>query len=431
MKHLPIQIILLAFWSLSTSAQSGWTICKTPGLQSRVDDIYMVDGKVGYAACGDGKIIKTTDGGLNWANIQETKNLYCRSVEFFDTLRGFAGGFPTNGNQTNILRKTTDGGKTWTDLSPIIHPKALAGICGLAIADANTVYGCGNWFQDSAYLVKSINGGNSWTFIDMANDASSLIDLHFTSKDTGFAVGRGPLPKKEAVILYTTNGGIHWDVVFKDTIYNETVWKIQHLSNQHYFAAIENAPNAKARILNSVDGGKTWQTNLISDSSHRIQGVGFLNLKTGWAGGDLFHSFETQDGGKSWAKVSICPALNRFFKVSDTVLFVSGTEIWKYNSLTTGIAKANLEPEVYANMRCYPIPTQKELNIEVNLIHATRLVLTLIDEYGKEIKTIENNDKPVGKLIYQLDTSTINAGVYYLALKTHTDYQTFKVLLNH
>ena len=53
----------LVFISLHTLAQNGWTLCNTPAFGYRVDDIFMVDTQIGYAVCGDGQIVKTTDGG--------------------------------------------------------------------------------------------------------------------------------------------------------------------------------------------------------------------------------------------------------------------------------------------------------------------------------------------------------------------------------
>ncbi len=430
MKHLPIQIILLAFWSLSTSAQSGWTICKTPGLQSRVDDIYMVDGKVGYAACGDGKIIKTTDGGLNWANIQETKNLYCRSVEFFDTLTGFVGSFPINGNQTNILRKTVDGGKTWTDLSSLLDARALKGICGMALAGNATVYGCGNWFQDSAYIVKSTDGGNSWTFIDMKAYAGSLIDMIFINKDTGFVAGRSPLPLRASLILYTTNGGQTWTEVFKGTASNERIWKIQRITNQVYCAAVEGAVS-KPSVLKSINGGETWNNITVTDTPYHIQGAGFINQNLGWAGGGLFHSYETRDGGMHWDSVRICPGLNRVFKVNDTLLFAAGFDIWKYTTtISTGLELAYKTPEVYSTIKCYPIPANDVLSIDINLLRSTHALLMLLDVKGNEVKMIDNTDKPAGKFSYRVQLSNLQPGMYYMLLKTHEDNQLVKVMIS-
>jgi len=189
-----IRLIALLLISCSSYAQSGWKVCNAPVFGNRVDDIFMLDTHTGYAASGDGKIVKTTDGGENWFLLLQNPTVYCRSVEFINTQKGFVGGFPIGSNNgTGIFRRTTDGGATWTDLTPLLHPRARGGICGLAIPDANTIYGSGNWYDDSAYIIKSVDGGDTWSFIDMKQYAASIIDMYFLNKDTGFATGRGKL----------------------------------------------------------------------------------------------------------------------------------------------------------------------------------------------------------------------------------------------
>src|ERR1051325_3702611 len=154
---------VFVFISLNIFAQGGWTLCNAPVFGNRVDDIFMVDTQIGYAVSGDGRIVKTTDGGNNWITLNQDTNIYCRSVEFINTQKGFVGGFPLADSITNnVFRRTTDGGANWTDLTPLIDTHAKGGICGLAIPDSNTIYGCGNWYQDSAYIIKSIDGGNTW-----------------------------------------------------------------------------------------------------------------------------------------------------------------------------------------------------------------------------------------------------------------------------
>ena len=151
-------LLLLACLCYFSSWSQEWRVCASPTFENRVDDIFMVNGWVGYAVCGDGRIVKSINGGDNWYQIARDTAVYCRSVEFVSPEKGFVGGFPQESATTNILRRTLDGGVSWTDLTPLLHPRAKEGICGLAAPDASTIYGCGNWYNDSAYIVKSTDG---------------------------------------------------------------------------------------------------------------------------------------------------------------------------------------------------------------------------------------------------------------------------------
>lgn len=413
-----IHLFVLLIISASANAQAGWKLCNSPAFNSRVDDIFMLNTKTGYAVCGDGKIVKTTDGGENWLLMKQA-NIYCRSVEFINTEKGFVGGFSFNTNvDTNILRRTTDGGVTWTDLSPLLHRRAKRGICGLAVADANTIYGGGNWYEDSAYIVKSVDGGNTWSFIDMSAYATSIIDLYFLNKDVGFATGKGKLPLESGIILYTTDGGVNWSYKFQNTVANEYCWKIQRLTSNIYFASLEDFGNIPPKILKSTDGGMTWTIIQVDNIPYNIEGIGFINEKLGWTGGDAGFSFKSENGGLTWDTIHLCPQMNRLFKVNDTLLFASGDRIYKYN---TGDYIPAIPASRYAWLNCSPNPVSDKLNIDISVSVQTRVSLMLLDNTGRRVAVIENADKPKGSYQYKFNTSRLTPGMYYVYLKTHED----------
>jgi photosystem II stability/assembly factor-like uncharacterized protein len=414
----------------SSIAQNGWTVCNAPAFNSRIDDLFMVDQQTGYAVGGDGKIVKTIDGGNNWTELLQTAGIYCRSVEFINTQKGFVGGFPGPGFTTNILRRTTDGGATWTDLTQSIHPKARKGICGLAVGDENTIYGGGNWFQDSGYIIKSTDGGNNWSFIDMHEYASSIIDMYFLNKDTGFVTGRGPEPLRNAVILYTTDGGVTWDYTFYNLVdQNAYVWKIQRLTKLVWFAAIENLTNVPPHILKSTDGGKTWKKHQVSTVAYNIEGIGFINPMHGWTGGDNGNSFETKNGGLTWESIPVCPNMNRVFRLNDTTMLASGRQIWKYN----GTGTYPVIPEKrFAWLTCHPNPVRDKdlLTMNVAIAVPTRVMVDVYDQSGRRVRVVENADKPKGSYQYYFNTSGLQRGIYYVVLKTHEDKRVVQVLVS-
>lgn len=413
---------------MSTFAQTGWKICNAPIFGNRVDDLFMIDTQTGYAVCGDGKIVKTINGGDNWSMLTQTSGIYHRSVEFINKDKGFVGGFPVSGGTTNILRRTMDGGATWSDLTSFLDPRARKGICGLAVADANTVYGCGNWYEHAGYIIKSVDGGNTWSFIDMSGFTTSIIDMYFSSKDTGFVTGKGKSPLESAVILYTTDGGVSWTYKFQNNVPSEYCWKIQRLTRQIYFASIEDLTNVAPKILKSVDGGMTWEVHQVSPVTYNIEGIGFIDPLHGWTGGDYGKSFESKDGGITWDSISTCPLMDRVFKVNDTMLFATGSQIWKYKG--EGIYPAIPETH-YAWMNCYPNPVKDILSIEVSVSVPTHILVMLLDESGRQVKIIDNSDSPKGSYRYEVNTNQLSEGLYYLVLKTHEDKRVVKIIVGH
>jgi hypothetical protein len=121
----------------------------------------------------------------------------------------------------------------------------------------------------------------------MATHANLLIDTYFTDNLTGWVVGG----------------------------------KIQFLTPQIGFVSLENM--AAAAILKTTDGGETWKRIVIKDQQGNVdlEGVGFIDEKTGWAGGwgDGFPRHPkgttsgTTDGGANWFDANeVGHFLNRF-----------------------------------------------------------------------------------------------------------------------
>jgi len=421
--------------SLNILAQNGWRVCTAPYFSSRVDDIFIIHGKTGYAVCGDGQIVKSIDSGNTWKTIFQDTNIYFRSVEFINEQKGFVGGFPNKDIHKNIFLKTVDGGNTWTDLTENLAPIARNGICGLSVADTNTIYGCGNWFLDSAYIIKSTDGGNNWQLISMYSYASSLIDMYFINKDTGFVTGksRSGDTLNTAKILYTTDGGSTWTTKFQNNNFDEYCWKIQRLTDQIYFASIQDFNDfnlTRPSILKSTDGGMSWTKYYVSDSLNNIEGIGFIDSLKGFTGGGKNGSFESGDGGRTWNASSVCPYMDRVFRVNDNVMFATGIQIWKYERGKNGNTGQVSNPQ-YTNLKCFPNPVSKILTINLTLYRSTRAVLSIYDAAGKLVKLIDNSDKPAGNYQYFINTENLAGGTYFVLLRTHEDKQLSRVIVSH
>jgi photosystem II stability/assembly factor-like uncharacterized protein len=433
MKRIFFSLVALCVSAATLSAQHGWSVCNAPAFTNRIDDVFMVDAQTGYAVSGDGKIVKTTDSGDSWTLISHDDSIYCRSVEFVTPLKGFVGGFPNWPAPTqNVFRRTTDGGATWTDLTPLLDPYAqVGGICGLCAPDSNTIYGCGNWYNDTAYIVKSVDGGNTWSYIDMHQYATSLIDMHFISKDTGFATGTGLPPLQTPVILYTTDGGASWTYKYQNGVVTGYCWKIQRLSSQEYFASIQDFGPASPTVLKSTDGGMSWTELIVQQAGANIEGIGFINSQKGWTGGDPWYSFESNDGGITWDTVHIIQLFNRFFKINDSLAFATGGKIWKYNPTMTAVASTPDAPPGYSTLSCTPNPASDVFAINWSIAQPTRVVIGIYGQDGQLIMTVENANRMKGAYQEQVSTANLPSGIYYVVLQTHEDLQTVKIVIAH
>jgi photosystem II stability/assembly factor-like uncharacterized protein len=184
--------------------------------------------------------------------------------------------------------------------------------------------------QDAPRMLKTTDGGATWTAWSMAAHASVLIDCHFTDPLHGWVVGgKASVPnpttrdRLKPVVLETTDGGASWmnrlagqEAAFP---FGEWGWKIQFLDTKVGFVSLENF--TAASILKTVDGGVTWERLKINDpqGNANLEGVGFIDEQRGWVGGwgpgGFVNGFSsaTTDGGQNWQDANeIGRFINRF-----------------------------------------------------------------------------------------------------------------------
>lgn len=323
----------------------------TAPVAGRTDDIWFATPDIGWAVNGDGKILKTEDGGNNWTLQHQDTEVYLRCVAFSGTKVGFAGavGGPRR------LFATRDGGVNWSVVGNL--PPKPAKICGLAVVDEQVIYASGtNDPIDDPAILKTTDGGATWTSIDMRPHASMLIDIHFQTRDRGWVVGgrdavvcpgrRATRDMVRPVVLFTEDGGNTW----KDLIpssekrpfpFGEWGWKIFFLDERVAFVSLENFRDGA--ILKSIDGGKTWERLRINDRQRNsnLEGIGFISEQVGWVGGwgdfKMAGGFtsQTQDGGRNWDNANeVGFRINRFrfFGNPVTVGYASGDTVYKYST---------------------------------------------------------------------------------------------------
>ncbi|HLM01071.1 MAG TPA: YCF48-related protein, partial [Pyrinomonadaceae bacterium] len=161
-----------------------WRPTNAPAASSRTDDIWFINPATGWAVNNNGQILKTTDGGETWHE-QHRSNFYLRCVGFANELRGWVGTL----NLSERLYETHDGGNTWTTVQnlPAVSPSA---ICGLSVVNESVIYASGtNYPHRPARMMKSVDGGASWTGWEMDEFADLLVDTFFTTPERGWVVG--------------------------------------------------------------------------------------------------------------------------------------------------------------------------------------------------------------------------------------------------
>jgi photosystem II stability/assembly factor-like uncharacterized protein len=175
-----------------------WNQIFTPSNKLEITSLFFINNLIGFCV-GDNVIYKTIDGGQSWTENQ-INNLGGKmmKIRFSNDQNGFIACL------FDKILKTTDGGNSWQ----ITSPNKNRGYYSLSSSDGI------NYVSGQGKILKSVDNGVSW--FELVNSPGDIFDIHFTSKDMGYAFGRGNYSGGDFGYSYgsmycTNNGGNSWN----------------------------------------------------------------------------------------------------------------------------------------------------------------------------------------------------------------------------
>ncbi|MFA6440382.1 MAG: T9SS type A sorting domain-containing protein [Bacteriovoracaceae bacterium] len=441
-------LLLILLASTLSYAQLPGTWKKTnynySAYSSRINDNFFINTQRGWAVNGIGQIHGTTDGGVTWTKLfDKTSYTHFRSVGFFDTLNGYVGALGwgdvnnTAAKDSVILYKTTNGGATWSPEHQLSSNNIKRGFCGMHVFNDSVIYAVGR-VRGPAWFYKTTDRGKTWITKDMNGYAAGLIDIRFFTRDSGLIVGLTNTTHEQsrAIILSTTDGGESWDTVYTTARTNEWAWKITFPSRKTGYVSLQRNSNvAPVYILKTTDGGISWSEKLFSATGYFVQGIGFLNDTLGWAGGTSLTPKQTTNGGTTWTSLTIGNSLNRFRKVNDSLMYVSGAGVWKYSPGTTLLVGKGPSVPVGSNLeQNYPNPFNPQTTINFRILEDGFATISIYDIGGAWIRTLLADHVRQGTCTVSWDgriesDEEAPSGTYFYKLQTKNFTETKKMIL--
>ncbi len=341
-------ILLALSVSFAAAAEPAWQTLQTEPYPKKRDDVFFTDARTGFYGTGKGNLYRTRDGGQTWQVVWEHPGTFIRSLAFIDAKHGFLGNLGAglaNISDTVPLYETKDGGETWAPAP--IGDAAVPGICSIDVLKTKSIHEgktservyihAAGRANGPAKLLRSENGGESWTLIDLSDRAGMILDVKFLDPNIGFviAASSGDVGQSNALILKTTDGGRSWREVYRSKRTGEITWKSSFPDSKTGYVTLQNddEENAQQRIAKTTDGGEHWvELPLVMDKTATELGIGFVTPLHGWVG-TMAGSFETKDGGKSWTPSTLGKSANRIRTVTadgTPMIYAIGSEVQIY-----------------------------------------------------------------------------------------------------
>jgi len=239
------------------------------GFEKYCNSVYFQSENLGFITCYDGSILKSTDGGKNWRQVENKNTLPLYGISFLNEQVGFAVGGQSN--------------------------------CG------------GTGCKVPGYLMlRTSDGGETWDSIPLPYKQADLRTIKFYSPAFGITIGPG-------ANLFTRDGGQTW------TSFTSEEMKICN----HLFLLSENVAylsGSKGQLFKTSNGGNTWQ-NLSYNYPYYIQSLIFINEQVGFI--SFYNALlKTTDGGLTWNKMDYAPLSGKtinFSSETNGVVFGSRT----------------------------------------------------------------------------------------------------------
>jgi len=161
-------------------------------IRESMNSITFVNETVGFAVGGKGRVVKTMDAGVTWADINLSTTQDLSIVYFYNDHVGFIAG-------SNVLFKSTDGGNTWFPINQDLYK----------INDLhfyNTNHGIATTSEGA--LLKTTDGGGTWVHDPLLNFNHTLTKIDFTG-NVGYVLANDA--SYQTFILKTSDNGVTWE----------------------------------------------------------------------------------------------------------------------------------------------------------------------------------------------------------------------------
>lgn len=386
----------------SINADAQWKSVKPDGLTMSMYGVDFPTATTGYATGWDqfGSVLaKTIDGGETWTG-ETISGVLLFEPEFLDERNGLIAGY-LDACTCGLIMKTTDGGAQWASGSS----QASFGFYNYAFPSREVGYVCGY----NGAIMKTVDGGTNWQLL-MTGTQNVFRNIYFPSVDVGYAIaGKGNDFSRPVELYKTTDGGQHWTLLH-DYVETRTIADLFFISPEVGFFAGHDGAEA---IYRTTDGGATWTKVSTGPVTEILQGISFDDANTGVAVGTGGRILRTVDGGTTWTLEQSGTTevlLEVDYTDGNAVAVGFGGEILRRTSGASVAVEKKSTSMVTISPN--PITTSAMVRVE-HLSPGTHYSFIIYDLNGKELRRTQGIHDGAG---FEITRDNLPSGSYFYRL---------------
>lgn len=283
---------------------------------SYINNIGGADAQTVMASFYNGTLLRTTNGGTNWTETAGALFSSVYNISFLNSTTGFAtGGY-------GKVSRTTNAGATWDSINT---PQVDWSLFQIKPVSATEVYAAGH----PTYLYKTTDMGTSWTSLSISVPNVYPYIWYSVDKSGGNLIISGDY----GLVAKSTNDGVSWtsnNIQYNTQIMND----IQSLpGGKIWFAGRPNTLGMQ--ILYSSNNGNSF-TTFGTGGTEEFFAISMLNANTGYVSANNSKVFKTTNGGQNWIPRTNASGTNYSLYSMDFVDENTGWVCVNYSTVAAG-----------------------------------------------------------------------------------------------
>ncbi len=414
MQYLKLQFFL-TFLLLFGSVYSQSWVQQSSGTTLNLNSVCFMSSSTGYIGCDSGRVLKTTNGGINWTQIYTGYSFNIISIKFYGNL-GIAAG--------DKIIKTTNSGLNWF----LFYDTAYC--TDICFFDSTKYYVSSNFPHSNKY---TSNNGSNW--INIPSTDFFQMSIFFTGTAAGWLGAKAPAAGgfSSQHLDATTNTGLNWVSQYSGVLLNGNgaIFDILFINSLTGFAV---ASESTSKIIKTSNAGANWSSTTVTNGQKNIF---FLNNQTGWTCGYSGVIMKTLNTGTSWAseQTPVTAVLNSIYFANNETGWTcgaNGTILKSTNGGITGLSNSSVNiPAEFSLSQNYPNPFNPITRIRFSISgqSTAQTFLSVYDVLGNEVAVIVDQNLKPGRYEADWDASSYPSGVYFYKLNAGEFSQTKKMIL--